>query len=74
MKITYSKTADALYIKLNDNRVDHSQNLGNSVVLDVDTEGVIVGIEVLGATRKGVDPYQIVSEYISEDVAKAPIG
>jgi uncharacterized protein YuzE len=74
MKITYSRTADALYIKLNENQVDHSKSLGNDVVLDVDSAGIIVGIEVLGATRKDVDPYQIVSEYISEDVAKAPAG
>ncbi len=55
MKIEYSKTADALYVYFKQCEVAKSREIEEGVVVDLDAEGHIVGIEVLDAsTRIGV--------------------
>jgi len=52
MKISYSKEADALYIRLNDKRIENSDEISEDVILDFDVNGNVVGIEVLHASEK----------------------
>ena len=52
MKISYSKEADALYIRLNDKRIENSDEISEDVILDFDANGNVVGIEVLNASEK----------------------
>ena len=47
MKITYDKEADALYIKLTDNKIVESEEIAENVVIDFDAENNIVGIEMV---------------------------
>lgn len=52
MKIEYSKDADALYIHLRDAPVAESRDVEEGVILDLDLDGHIVGLEVLDASER----------------------
>jgi uncharacterized protein YuzE len=47
MKIKYDHQLDALYIDLADGKSDHSEEVKPGIVFDFDTEGRLVGIEIL---------------------------
>jgi uncharacterized protein YuzE len=48
MKITYDKSADAMYIYLNPKRkIAKTMPLSESLLLDVDKKGNAVGLEIL---------------------------
>lgn len=48
IRVSLDSEADAAYIALSDAPVDETVELSDSVFVDVDTMGVVVGIEVLG--------------------------
>lgn len=52
MKIEYDKEADALYILLKEARVDDNIDIEEGVTVDLDEHKHIIGIEILGASRK----------------------
>ncbi|HTI65911.1 MAG TPA: DUF2283 domain-containing protein [Caulobacteraceae bacterium] len=47
--MTYDPEADAVYIALSDSRPHEGSEVAPGVVLDLDAEGRVVGIEVLNA-------------------------
>ena len=49
-KITYDPEANALYMRFSDNEIAETLELSESVYVDVDSDGVPVGLEVLDAT------------------------
>lgn len=51
MRINYDPKADALYIKLSDEPIQRSDELGKEVIIDYDEEGELAGIELLRASR-----------------------
>ena len=51
MKTTYDPEADALYVRFAKAKVVESEEVSPGVVIDFDTEGRIVGVEVLDARR-----------------------
>lgn len=51
MKINYDPKADALYIKLTEQEIKESDELGKGVIIDYDEMGEPVGIELLKASR-----------------------
>lgn len=48
MKITYDKTASAMYIELKNAPVERTKEVSGNVLIDVDKNGSILGIEILG--------------------------
>ena len=52
MKIEYDKKADALYIQLKEAVVEDSIDVEEGVVVDVDAESHIIGLEVLNASKR----------------------
>jgi len=50
--ITYDPEADAAYVSLSDAAVQESAEVSPGVVLDFDSEGRVVGIELLGARKQ----------------------
>lgn len=52
MKIEYSKSIDALYIRLKDAKVADSRDIEEGVTVDLDESGHIVGLEILDASEK----------------------
>lgn len=51
MKINYDPKADAIYIQLVEGVIDNTLQAGKYVNVDVDQEGVPLGVEILFARR-----------------------
>lgn len=52
MRIEYSKSADALYVYFKQAEVAKSKEIEEGVVVDFDSDGHLVGIEVLDASLR----------------------
>jgi uncharacterized protein YuzE len=52
MRISYDQTSDSLYVHLADRASTDSDELANGVVLDCDTDGVVVGIDMQQASQR----------------------
>ena len=52
MKIEYDQQADALYIQFRRVFVEDDLDVEEGVTIDLDKEGHIVGIEILGARKR----------------------
>ncbi len=59
MKITYDKVANAAYMTLRKGRVAKTVEMSDSVIIDLDGKGRMLGIEMLNASsqlpREGLD-------------------
>ena len=62
VRIGYDKVADALYIKLRDDRIVDCDEVSPGVVVDFKDKGEVVGIEVLGFSRRDIDMKRLVIE------------
>ena len=51
VQVEYDKKADAMYIWLRKAKYGISEELAENVILDLDKNGRIIGIEVLGASK-----------------------
>jgi uncharacterized protein YuzE len=51
MKTLYDPEADALYVRFADTKIVESEAVAPGIVLDLDSDGRIVALEVLEATR-----------------------
>ncbi|MBA4182075.1 MAG: DUF2283 domain-containing protein [Anaerolinea sp.] len=52
MKVSYDSRYDLLYLELDDTaKTVLDEDPGDSIVLDVDAEGRVAGIEILGASQ-----------------------
>jgi len=47
LKFQFDKNNNSLYIKLNENKIIESEEIANNFIVDFDTNGNIVGFEVL---------------------------
>jgi len=52
MRVYYDKEVDALYIKLGNKKPEGVIEISEGVNLDTTTEGKIIGIEILNASKK----------------------
>ena len=68
MKIEYSKSVDALYIRLREARINDSIDIEEGVTVDLDEKGHIVGIEILDASEK-LD----ISELVNISIENLPL-
>lgn len=70
MKVTYDKDADAAYIQLSLLKPDGVIEVAEGINIDVSSDGRIVGIELLDATRKvsfdSLLSYEISAETLRE--------
>ena len=51
MKMEYDQEADALYIKVKNDKVDHTKEIDLNTILDFNKGGEIIGIEIIGASK-----------------------
>ena len=51
MKIEFDPQTDALYVRLNENKVVESEAINPNVVLDFDEAGNVVSIEILSVSK-----------------------
>ena len=62
MNIKFDKEADAIYLKLSDNKIAESDQEKPGIIIDYDAEGNIVGIELLEASKRTQNPASIIYE------------
>lgn len=48
-KVTHDPEADAAYIRIREGQVAETRDLGNNTLLDIDSDGNALGIELLDA-------------------------
>lgn len=51
MKMKYDKKVDAVYIDLAKGKYETSRKISDSIVVDEDKNGKVLGIEILDATK-----------------------
>ena len=51
MKISYDKTADAVYIRAKAARIKRTQRIQGNLLVDFDARGEVRGVEILHASR-----------------------
>lgn len=71
MKLKLDRTADALYLTLDDAPAAESEEVAPGVILDFNAEGMVVGIEMLYLSKrqKGLDLNQLSLETVGAAVA-----
>lgn len=52
MKVHIDRRADALYIRLSEKAIVDSEEVRPGVILDFDTAGIVVGVEMLGISNR----------------------
>jgi len=53
MKITYDKMVDAMYVYTGiKTKIDHTVEINDRLLVDVDKDGQVVGIEILDASSR----------------------
>lgn len=62
MKITYDKAVDAMYIKLNEKAsYKESKKVSEDVIIDYSQDGLIIGLEILAASKNALLPGSVTS-------------
>lgn len=57
MNITYDKSSDAMYIKLNESAVYRvSKKVTEDILVDYSEDGKIIGLEILTASKNAILP------------------
>jgi uncharacterized protein YuzE len=55
MKITYDKSVDAMYIKLNEKLAyKSSKKISDDVLIDYSKDGKVIGVEILAASKNAL--------------------
>lgn len=55
MKIRYDPEADAMYIILKDDKVDHTKEIDKNTIADFNKEGQVIGVEILFVKERNPD-------------------
>jgi uncharacterized protein YuzE len=55
MKLTIDREADALYLDLDESPAADSEEISPGIILDYNTEGKVVGIEMLYLSKRVAD-------------------
>ena len=54
MKLNYYKETDSLYIELSSKKSSESREISPGVVADYDTEGTLVGLDMIMPVKKSI--------------------
>jgi len=61
-RVSYDSVADALYIRVRDDKVADSLEVNEGVVVDFNEYGEVVGVEILGFSKSNIDLSRVVRE------------
>ena len=62
MKIKFDKEVDVIYLQFSDKEVAESDEDKPGIILEYDKDGNIVGIEILEASKKTINPSSLIYE------------
>ena len=68
-RVSYDKVADALYIKLKDKEVEDGIEVKNGVIVDIGREEDIIGVEILGFSKKKIDINEIIAKGVESVIS-----
>ncbi len=60
--LRYDRAADALYIKLKNDRVADSDEIAPGIIVDYNEKGEIIGIEILWFSKRDIDLRKLITE------------
>ncbi len=60
--VRYDKLADALYIRLRDGKVVESDEVAPGIIVDLDENNEVIGIEILWVSRRKLDLPKLLME------------
>ena len=55
MRLSVDKTADALYLRLDESSIVESEEVSPGIVLDYNESNEVVGVEILHVSRRSPD-------------------
>jgi uncharacterized protein YuzE len=61
-RVSYDSVADALYIRVRDDRVADSLEVDSGLIVDFNKRGEVVGVEILNYSKSNVDLDRVVRE------------
>ena len=61
-RVKYDKSVDALYIRLRDGRIVESDEVAPGIIVDLNENNEIIGIEVLWVSRRKLDLLKLLIE------------
>lgn len=56
MKIEFDPVTDALYVRLNEQKIIESEEVQPGLILDFDDSGKVVGVEILSVSKRDNQP------------------
>ena len=59
MKVKYDREVDILYIRLTDSLIEESDEDRPGMVIDYDVQGMIVGLEIMNASKRMAQPNSV---------------
>jgi len=68
-RVSYDKVEDALYIKLKDKEVEDSIEVKNGAIVDIGRKGDIIGVEILGFSKKKIDINEIIAKGVESVIS-----
>jgi uncharacterized protein YuzE len=63
MKMKYDPDADALYIKVKNDKVNHTKEIDSNTVVDFNKEGEMIGLEILFVKERNPNFLKELDEY-----------
>jgi len=73
MKITYDNEVDAFYILLTAKRIIKSAEVADNIVVDLDIDNNVVGIEVLNFVKKHGNDFLPVFKQIEQSILNVTV-
>lgn len=70
MQITYDPSRDILQIAFNQREVDETARVSPNLILDYDEDGLIVGLELLHASKRVDNPLSFTFTVGNADIEK----
>ena len=69
MRVRYDSEANALYIRFREGKIAESDELRDDVIIDYDSEGKPIGVEILDASGILADKPEIVVDLDKKKIA-----
>ena len=60
--VKYGKIADAIYIRLRDGKIVESDEIAPEIIVDLDENNEIIGIEILWVSKRKLDLVKLMTE------------
>lgn len=74
MRMHYSQDANAIYIRLKEDRIHNTDEVAEDIIMDFDDKGNVIGIEILSASEKVDVRELIVQSFDKVMVDKAAVA